>query len=81
VPEGKGSRNFVPPPTKLTTPFKIRVGQAGYADFLELSGGGTTGGTYRKTVQPPPGLAGRVTLREVELEDYAGNKAHLTLER
>jgi hypothetical protein len=66
---------------RKAAPFKVRVGQAEYADFLELGGGGTTNGTYRKTLQPPPGLAGRVTLREVELEDYAGNKARLTPER
>jgi Glucodextranase, domain B len=63
---------------RKVAPFRVRVGNSEYADFLELGG---TGDTYRKTVQLPRGMAGRVALLEVELEDYAGNKARLTPER
>ena len=41
-------------------------------DLLELDG---STGTYRKTVLLPSTAAGRVTVREVEVEDYAGNTA------
>lgn len=57
---------------------RIRIGETDYADLLELSG---ATGTYRGTLLPPPGAAGRVTLTEVEIEDYAGNKARLKLSK
>jgi hypothetical protein len=63
---------------RKVAPFRVRVGGSEYADFLELGG---TGATYRKTVQLPRGMSGRVALLAVELEDYAGNKARLTPER
>ena len=58
--------------------FRIRVGDTDYADFLELGG---DSGTYRKTVRLPGTASGRISLREVEIEDYAGNKARFTFDR
>lgn len=58
--------------------FRIRVGDTDYADFLELGG---DSGTYRKTLRLPGTASGRISLREVEIEDYAGNKARFTFDR
>ena len=58
--------------------FRLRVGDKDYADFLELGG---ESNSYRKTVLLPREATGRVTLREVEIEDYAGNKARFTFDK
>ncbi|MDX6750367.1 FecR domain-containing protein [Geminicoccaceae bacterium 1502E] len=60
---------------KKVAPFRLVVGQQEVADFLELGGG-----SFRKTLHLPRGLVGPVRLREVELEDYAGNKARFAPE-
>ncbi len=56
---------------------RMRIADIDYADFLELSG---VTGTYQRTVLLPPEAVGRVTLTEVEIEDYAGNRARLRLD-
>lgn len=58
--------------------FKARIGGREVTGFLELNG---DTGVYRKTMLPPPGTTGRVALLDVEIEDYAGNKARFTFER
>ena len=63
---------------RKAAPFRVSVGGQEFADFLELNG---STGTYRKTMLLPPGAVGRVALRDVEIEDYAGNKARFTFDR
>ena len=60
---------------RKVAPIRLQVGSTDIHDLLELEGGT---GTYRKVLLLPPTVAGRVTVREVEVEDYAGNKARLT---
>jgi hypothetical protein len=57
---------------------RLRVGGTDIDDLLELDG---STGTYRKTLLLPTNASGRVTVREVEVEDYAGNTARLTPDR
>jgi hypothetical protein len=63
---------------RKAAPVRIRVAGTDYTDFLELGG---AAGTYRKAVLLPDEAAGAVAVREVEVEDYAGNKARFTLDR
>jgi hypothetical protein len=56
--------------------FKLRVGDKDLDDFLELGG---ESNSYHKTIQLPRDAIGRIVLREVEIEDYAGNKARFVL--
>jgi hypothetical protein len=63
---------------RKAAPVRIRVAGTDYTDFLELGG---ADGTYRKAVLLPDEAAGAVAVREVEVEDYAGNKARFTLDR
>ncbi|WP_027133940.1 FecR domain-containing protein [Geminicoccus roseus] len=63
---------------RQAAPFRLRVGGTDYGDFLELSG---DAGRYGATVLLPPEAAGAVSLREVEIEDYAGNKARFAFGR
>lgn len=63
---------------RKVAPFRLQVGGVEYADLLELSG---AGGIYRKTVLLPREAVGAVTLKTVEVEDYAGNKARVTFDR
>jgi hypothetical protein len=51
-------------------PFRVEVGATTYADLLELD---RSSGTYRATVVLPEAAQGAIRLKEVELEDYAGN--------
>ena len=64
---------------RKVAPFRIQVAGTEYADFLELSGGGPapTGRRCCCRARRP----GRATLRTVEVEDYAGNKARFTFDR
>lgn len=62
---------------RKVAPVRIQVAGTEYADFLELSGGGS----YGKTLLLPQEAVGRVTLKTVEVEDYAGNKARFTFDR
>lgn len=59
---------------RKAAPFRLRVGDREIADFLELG----AGGAYHASLPLPAGAAGRVRLLEVEVEDYAGNKARFT---
>jgi len=59
-------------------PVRLRVAGVEHRGFLELGG---TPGTYAATVLLPPDAAGPAELREVEIEDYAGNKARFSLGR
>ncbi|WP_222184730.1 FecR domain-containing protein [Geminicoccus harenae] len=59
-------------------PARLRVAGVEYDQFLEL---GAVPGTYAATVLLPPDAAGPAELREVEIEDYAGNKARFSLGR
>jgi hypothetical protein len=58
--------------------FRLRVAGAEYGDFLKLAGDGST---YRATMILPREAVGPVSLREVELEDYAGNRERFAIER
>ena len=58
--------------------YRLRVGDTDYTDFLKL---GDQPGTYGAIVLLPPDVAGPVVLRDVEIEDYAGNKARFTFDR
>jgi hypothetical protein len=63
---------------RKAAPVRIRVAGTDYTDFLELGG---AAGTYRKAVLLPDEAEGVVAVQEVEVEDYAGNKARFTLDR
>ena len=63
---------------RKAAPFKVRVAGIDYGEFLELGG---DGGTYRATLLLPRDAVGPVTLREVEIEDYAGNRARFAFDR
>ena len=58
--------------------FKVRVADVDYGEFLQLGG---DAGTYRAALQLPPDAVGPVMLREVEIEDYAGNRARFVFDR
>ena len=60
---------------KQAAPFTVRIGSTTYSDFLRFN---PATGSYRATVIPPAGASGRITLSEVELEDYAGNTQRYT---
>lgn len=60
---------------KQAAPFTIRVGSTEVSDFLEFN---RAAGSYRATVFLPE--AGAVVLKEVELEDYAGNRQRYSFE-
>lgn len=62
---------------RKAAPFRLRVGERELADFLELGGGSA----YGKSLTLPAGTAGRARLIEVEIEDYAGNKARFSPEK
>ena len=63
---------------RQAAPFKVRVAGVDYGEFLELGGDAST---YRATMQLPRDVIGPVTLREVEIEDYAGNRARFAFDR
>ncbi len=63
---------------RKAAPFRLRIGNTDYTDFLELSG---ESGSYRKTIQLPSDATGRIVLRDVEIQDYAGNEARFTFDR
>jgi FecR protein/Glucodextranase, domain B len=60
---------------KQAAPFTLRVGDASLSDFLRFD---SASQSYRSTVLLPAGMQGRVTLTDVELEDYAGNRQRYT---
>jgi hypothetical protein len=60
---------------KQAAPFTVQIGGTTYSDFLRLN---RATNSYRTTVVPPQGANGKLALKEVELEDYAGNKQRYT---
>ena len=58
--------------------FVLRVAGVDHEGFLQLGG---EPGTYHATVLLPPDAVGDVRLREVELEDYAGNQARFAFDK
>jgi hypothetical protein len=63
---------------RQVAPFKLRVAGTDYEEFLERGGDAES---YGATLLLPKDAAGPVELREVEIEDYAGNKARFVLGR
>ena len=55
--------------------FSLQVGDRLLADFLRFN---RSSQSYRSTIVLPKGASGRIALRDVELEDYAGNKKRYT---
>jgi hypothetical protein len=55
--------------------FSLQVGDRLLADFLRFN---RTSQSYRATIVLPKDMSGRIELRDVELEDYAGNKKRYT---
>ena len=60
---------------KQAAPFTLRVGDATLSDFLRFN---PSSGSYRSTFVVSEGMQGPVALKEVELEDYAGNRQRYT---
>jgi hypothetical protein len=52
-------------------PFTVEIGPTDYTDFLQLD---RSSDTYRATVVLPQAAQGPIRLKDVELEDYAGNR-------
>lgn len=55
----------------------LLVGGGTYSEFLEFD---PARGSYRGKLFPPQGAAGRVRLKDIEIEDYAGNRRRYALE-
>ncbi|MGH6943553.1 MAG: FecR domain-containing protein, partial [Geminicoccaceae bacterium] len=64
-----------PSGVKQAAPFAVQIGNAVYTDFLKFN---PSSKTYRATLILPKQASGRVALKDVELEDYAGNKKRYT---
>jgi hypothetical protein len=62
---------------KQAAPFTLRVGSHIYADFLRFD---PQRQSYSATVIMPSEVSGRVQLRDIELEDYAGNRRRYTFD-
>ncbi|MGH6895481.1 MAG: FecR domain-containing protein [Geminicoccaceae bacterium] len=60
---------------KQAAPFTLRVGDATLSDFLRFN---PSSESYRSTLVLPEGMQGPVALKDVELEDYAGNRQRYT---
>jgi hypothetical protein len=60
---------------KQAAPFTLRVGDATLSDFLRFD---PSSGSYRSTFVVSEGMQGPVALKDVELEDYAGNRQRYT---
>jgi Glucodextranase, domain B len=60
---------------KQAAAFSLQVGDRLLADFLRFN---RTSQSYRSTIVLPKEMSGRIELRDVELEDYAGNKKRYT---
>jgi hypothetical protein len=56
---------------KQAAPFTLRVGDATVSDFLRFD---PASGSYRSTLVVSEGMEGTVALKDIELEDYAGNR-------
>ena len=64
-----------PSGVKQAAPFTVRVGDAAISDFLRFD---PSRGSYRSTFVVSEGIQGTVALRDIELEDYAGNRRRYT---
>jgi FecR protein/Glucodextranase, domain B len=60
---------------KQAAAFSLQVGDRSLSDFLRFN---RASQSYRSTIVLPKEMNGRIELREVELEDYAGNKKRYT---
>jgi hypothetical protein len=60
---------------KQAAAFSLQVGDRSLADFLRFN---RASQSYRSTIVLPKDMSGKVELRDVELEDYAGNKKRYT---
>jgi hypothetical protein len=60
---------------KQAAPFTLRVGDATVSDFLRFD---AASGSYRSTFVVSEGMQGTVALKDIELEDYAGNRQRYT---
>ena len=60
---------------KQAAPFSLQVGDRLLADFLRFN---KASQSYRSTIVLPKEMIGRIVLRDIELEDYAGNKKRYT---
>jgi hypothetical protein len=60
---------------KQAAGFSLQVGDRSLADFLRFN---PASQSYRTTIVLPKGMNGPVELRDLELEDYAGNKKRYT---
>jgi hypothetical protein len=60
---------------KQAAPFTLQVGDRSFSDFLRFN---KASQSYRATLVLPKDASGRIALKEVELEDYAGNRKRYT---
>ena len=60
---------------KQAAPFTLQVGAATVSEFLRFD---PSSGSYRSTFVVSEGMQGTVALKDVELEDYAGNRQRYT---
>ncbi len=60
---------------KQAAPFTLQVGDRSFSDFLRFN---KTSQSYRATVILPNDASGAIALKDVELEDYAGNRKRYT---
>jgi hypothetical protein len=60
---------------KQAAPFTLQVGDGTVSDFLRFD---PSRGSYRSTFVVSEGMQGAVALKEIELEDYAGNRQRYT---
>jgi LysM repeat protein len=60
---------------KQAAPFTLQVGGRSFSDFLRFN---KTSQSYRSTIVLPKDVSGPIALKDVELEDYAGNRKRYT---
>ena len=60
---------------KQAAPFTLQVGDRLLSDFLRFN---RNSQSYRTTIVLPKDASGRIALKDVELEDYAGNRKRYT---
>ncbi len=60
---------------KQAAPFTLQVGDRSVSDFLRFN---KTSQSYRSTIVLPKDASGAIALKDVELEDYAGNRKRYT---
>jgi hypothetical protein len=61
---------------KKVARFTLRIGSKEYTDYLDLI---QENKTYQAVLNPPQEAVGAISLKNIELEDYAGNRAQFTL--